>query len=494
LDGADVFDVTVSSDQNKVMASGVDSKLVSIERIPSSDPRDSKWVLAHQQRSHTHDVNSLATVFLGGNELLCSGGVDTKVCSYLVRNMREHRAQLAYKFPTKAPIVLSKGPRLLSIMRADKIDFYQLARLTAPLQNTTTPLPQDEERAHIGSIAISSNYNLISFDVSDDGKFLAVSHTAGLLMFSLKMVETHTGQGSQLTNVIVPKKVELPSAIITPCSALKFVSSKMLVCATTRGFVNMVRIDSEGETFSATLEHTFNKDETRESANTNFPITELSVSPDGLWLATGSNDYGKGCINVFNIATEYRHWWALPCTETSYSCMKFFGDGRLDPALAVACHKGVVYIFDIKEKRMSDWSEDIGFPASRMLPKELALVSGCPENLAYNNATPDKFIMGGPSWFCSIDLSSPVPLRSKPYPLDHFKARTWQPKIDYTHSKPEIKRRDDLNKNFTICLRYAGIIFQDFLGDNEMVIVEQPWLSIVNALPDALERPRYGGY
>ena len=48
------------------------------------------------------------------------------------------------------------------------------------------------------------------------------------------------------------------------------------------------------------------------------------------------------------------------------------------------------------------------------------------------------------------------------------------------------------NRNFTTCLRYVGIIFLEFLDDNELVVVEQPWISIVNSLPDALERQRYG--
>ena len=97
-----------------------------------------------------------------------------------------------------------------------------------------------------------------------------------------------------------------------------------------------------------------------------------------------------------------------------------------------------------------------------------------------------------------------MPLRSKPFPRDHFKARNWSKA--YLQEKRRSKsfdandlkniedemNRDDANKNFTICLRYSGIIFQDFLDSNEMVVVEQPWLSIVNTLPDALERQRYG--
>jgi len=120
-----------------------------------------------------------------------------------------------------------------------------------------------------------------------------------------------------------------------------------------------------------------------------------------------------------------------------------------------------------------------------------------------------KYVQGGHSWFCSIDLSSPVPLRSKAYPTDHFKAKNWtksykqerrrsnsitEKSLDSLVLKEVEKdlKKDEANKNFTICLRYSGIIFQDFLDDNEMVVVEQPWLSIVNTLPDALERQRYG--
>jgi U3 small nucleolar RNA-associated protein 4 len=46
--------------------------------------------------------------------------------------------------------------------------------------------------------------------------------------------------------------------------------------------------------------------------------------------------------------------------------------------------------------------------------------------------------------------------------------------------------------NFTICLRYSEILFQDFVAENEMIIVEEPWMSILEDLPDALARRVYG--
>lgn len=63
---------------------------------------------------------------------------------------------------------------------------------------------------------------------------------------------------------------------------------------------------------------------------------------------------------------------------------------------------------------------------------------------------------------------------------------------DVETSGDDEKVKNDTIRNFTICLRYSGIIFHDFIGNNEMVVVEQPWMSVVDTLPNALERQRYG--
>jgi hypothetical protein len=48
------------------------------------------------------------------------------------------------------------------------------------------------------------------------------------------------------------------------------------------------------------------------------------------------------------------------------------------------------------------------------------------------------------------------------------------------------------NGNFTLCLRFRPLLHVDFLGPNEMVIVECPWSKIVASMPDTLYRQRYG--
>jgi len=536
----DVLDLAVSRDE-KIMASGVDSKVICIERAPgsSSGPGGSKWVMTNQQRSHTHDVNSLAMVYttdtdghfgtLNHNgqstsnsapkvrEWLVSGGVDTKVCSYLVAKMRKYRPQIAYKYPTRAPIVLSRKVRMLSIMRSDKVDFFQLARMDNSEVVPDFSKALDEDKAYLGSVSITSLHNLISFDVSDDGKYLAVSNAVGLLLFQLDLVDSFNEDGEKV-QLLVPRKVTIPedSNISVACSTLKWGKDGLLVCATASGPIHLVRVedslqeDSDDDVSSAqvTLEDTFTAHMTTSATATSLPVNQLTLSENGRWMAAGRNIVGKSCVEVFSLqsssdsgtASVNQHWWTLPCMEAPHSCIKFIGEDDVDPALVVACNNGVVYLFDVGQRQLSDWSQDVGFPSGSHLPRELALCPDCPDSLAFNTATPEKIIMGGHTWFTSIDLSKRVPLRSKPFPTTHFKAKKWSKSYiqerqrcgSFSDKLKDDLKRDETNRNFTICLRYSGIIFQDFLDKNEMVVVEQPWLGIVNSLPDALFRQRYG--
>jgi U3 small nucleolar RNA-associated protein 4 len=46
--------------------------------------------------------------------------------------------------------------------------------------------------------------------------------------------------------------------------------------------------------------------------------------------------------------------------------------------------------------------------------------------------------------------------------------------------------------NCSICLQYNGILYLNFVGQREMVVVEQPWLEVVETFPDAIQRSVYG--
>ena len=68
-----------------------------------------------------------------------------------------------------------------------------------------------------------------------------------------------------------------------------------------------------------------------------------------------------------------------------------------------------------------------------------------------------------------------------------------------THVRGKKRKRPDSSatgepetNNCTICLRYNSMLYMDFIARNEMLVVEQPWLSVVASFPEALERKIYG--
>lgn len=96
-----------------------------------------------------------------------------------------------------------------------------------------------------------------------------------------------------------------------------------------------------------------------------------------------------------------------------------------------------------------------------------------------------------------VDLDQPVPERSRMFPPDHLRAKRFKliKEDDVMIPCPPSAKKtnsDITSNNFTICLRYSEILFQDFVAENEMIIVEEPWMSILEDLPDALARRVYG--
>jgi len=151
--------------------------------------------------------------------------------------------------------------------------------------------------------------------------------------------------------------------------------------------------------------------------------------------------------------------------------------------------------------------------------------------------------------FCIVDLSKPMPRRCRNVPRrpawknrrkhkpivhqddddddedddddDHNEKKLWlEPRIskvvedEYSPDDPnappsviaaaantitklsttpnEVSDDEIATRNCTICSHYKNMLYTDFLGPKEMVVVEQPWLDVAETFPAALERRIYG--
>lgn len=228
---------------------------------------------------------------------------------------------------------------------------------------------------------------------------------------------------------------------------------------------------------------------------------------------------------------SYEHLWSLPPTESPHTTFSFLGGNitsgkafttssgdsksKVGPCLAVACADSSFYLFDPLRRRLSDWSRDVGLPSAAKLPREL-IRSGCGERtqdvsvkggmggssageyvtgVAFNPGAPNKFLLVSHGFFCAVDLDRPVPQHAAHFPPRHVRARRKRAnKRAKTASGAEgdAANAAAAGDNFTLCLRYSGVLFLDFCGEDEMVVVERPWRNVVADLPEALERRVYG--
>jgi U3 small nucleolar RNA-associated protein 4 len=95
-------------------------------------------------------------------------------------------------------------------------------------------------------------------------------------------------------------------------------------------------------------------------------------------------------------------------------------------------------------------------------------------------------LQGASGVFLVVDLLKPAPTRCRTVPEKHVRRK----KRKRSQSTGQIE--DAEGSEAVQCLRYNSMLFMGFAGDNELVIVEQPWLNVVATLPDALQRRIYG--
>ena len=87
----------------------------------------------------------------------------------------------------------------------------------------------------------------------------------------------------------------------------------------------------------------------------------------------------------------YRLYWVLPTLDATISAISFVSAKK--PMIAVACVNFALYIFDVKERRMSKWSEKAGFPLSGSLPQDFSVRRDFPVRLSTDVTSPTKILM-----------------------------------------------------------------------------------------------------
>lgn len=405
---ADVLTVAVNPSETKVFCSGVDSRVVCIERL-GTGLEGTEWKLASVQRPHSHDVKALAIVAapiatdVGKHnmsndddrvlETLLSGGVDTKLCSYETEAFAAKRPHIWFPWPADSPISNTfsnddTAPRFMAFLRSHGVELFQFenrvletdgnaeATLLHPKESRKDRVQTFPYSTSLGTIQVkagdssvkgkarSTITRLQASRLSQDGKWLAVSNAVSTFIYHLAMVESDDGGGQ----VLRPTKVR-PTKTLPPATTLQYWDNFLFVADANHRKLHMVALEENAKEhenmISASVVSKLEPKSKNSRKHTLLPIQDIQVSRNGNFVATMSRQEGSHAISIFHRIEDdngkaYEHYWDLPSLGSHQrpAAMTMIGDSQL----AVATFHAHLYIFDLIGKKLSPWSEQNGFP------------------------------------------------------------------------------------------------------------------------------------
>lgn len=413
---ADVLDLAVTANECKIFASGVDSRVVCIERHALNDvapTEPNRWVLSHAQRPHTHDVHSL-TIYrqrrtsqtledekhLDMEEILCTGGVDTKLCSYMVNDFQRKRPRVLHPWSPNL-ISLAKARRVFTMRREGSIDVYSLQAKPASLAILPVHVPEDER--FLGTLEMKSKSNIVCSAISNDGLFLAVADASSLIIFQL----TYDKMGLQAKRM----KLDIPDQISTQVQAMGFSKScDHLFWATSDGWIHCVALEGETGDWDATKIQSIESGACSRKSGERSPVLLLSTNKtDEFFFTLRSGMFGTD-IEIFRRQADgsFRHWYKVPDMGMP-ACAAAFLDGDGATELVVASSNYGVRLFDVVERQMAPWGGDNegGIDFYSALPPEISQRNDYPVRICANPAIASKFLIV--SCMCSIFVVASPP-------------------------------------------------------------------------------------
>jgi len=445
---ADVLTLVEDPIRSAIFAAGVDHKVVMFQWVQTNGLETSKavkrgkWVYSCHRRQHTHDVRTLAIT----GELLVSGGIDTQLCLYNT-NKFDQATKPVYKlmpFPETSCVCISRATRRLLARHAHSLELWQLGTADDATEDAVEGSQMALKRKPSRLLQLQSRGKSIvrCSAMSADTTFIAFADADAAKLFKVE----YTASGT-VANV---EELGSPAGLHSSVMVLTF-TSKALLCATVDGRIQVVNLDSN--TVMHTLDH-------RAQGGSPAAICSLAVSADEQWLASGDQANG---IHVFNIDTM-QHQVRLPAFESAHSALGFH-DSLSSSMLVVACWSGHFYHYNVEERALKEYAA----PNRNRIPRPR--LSG----MAFNPASPDITVFFSASFMCSVHMSSAASSGQKS-----------------KRSKQTTSSGTDVEEKYVIIDRYRPILHMDFLDPSTLVVVERPWLQVMESFPGTLQRKVYG--
>ena len=476
---ADVLTLAVNEEEDTIYASGVDHKLVRLQKLKDKGG----WVKTAEVRQHSHDVRSIALSKAG---IIASGGLDTQLilCPTESFEVDSCVRYLPFSNSSKNFAVASEA-NVLMFQTSMSLKFWQLSSenkvhsTTPHLPNgeasggtdvggkgRSTPSQSDSEVVVSGSEKIADEptvsditngvpvnfleiktkapLHILSSAVSPDGSLVALSNIDQIWLF--KIVQSASPKIKCL------RRENLPS--------YKMVFStdgRMLVLATINEGVKVAKMNFEDGCGFDIHELGSQKDSTK------HPVNDFQMSPCGAHLAT-RNTRNRICVYNFQTGQLLSR---LPRLEGQPLVFSFH---LTKPQLVLFSGQDrEAFLYDIENEQLSS----VGTVSlDRRYDGRTKLANP-------NGLTPVSDV------FAVYDNDCIILLRCN-------KSQTSSSERPQVRKKKRHRSYDSDALLYQLILSYHLVLFVSPLSGGRLVVVERPWSEVVKKFPPALMRDRYG--
>lgn len=437
--GADVLALAIVSER-QVFATGIDHKIVEFSLVATQNAAGmatEKWIQGGKRYYHTHDVRSLATFDLVyvdpksgelvSKPVLMSGGVDCSVVASDPATFCKAIEDKTFNSYQRRLLPFTRHSPLVKIACDGERTF-----LAGKLRNTIQVWTiSGSTTQHLATVNISRYESVTSFALSPNGQMLCILTQSEWKLFALPGINDMTDEEPRVEKIEQVPQFRLSRNASAP-HLCHFLDNDTLLLINSHEIVRIALED-----MSVT------------------DITPLRSAPEHLRLVTSSKDgsalalVSTGATFIYNVGESIkpvetiRFEYAITAAQFTSDNILITTDCR-NAVYTVAANTGKV-ISETLSELCADW---------KVRREPIIGIS------AYSNA-PGKVSCWTESCISQVIL-----------PTQGTKGR-----------KEEIESR--------LVKDYCPIIFFSHTPSGDSVVVERPWISIVENFPPAFYRNRY---
>lgn len=567
---AEVLSIITNCNETKIFASGVDSRVICIQKLTNQivdqkdillnnsnsnhlkpRPIDSTWVYSSSHRPHSHDINTLAMCNI--NQLnynsqdnsyqtttesyLLSGGLDCKLCYYLVNNFTKFRPVSILPSPTKGLILTSEDQSVLAMQHRHYLDIRKFNKKinnhkNKKIKNDCNSSNNDKviDKCPVEGVSLDVRIQLkgdqhINCSALDDtGSILVASNNSGTKIWKL----LHDNDTIKVEEMKICG-VDLNRLVF---QRLAFsLDSKLLAGYSIKGSLVLIDIATES---LRTVDHKrevidYYRSTTRlgsfvgtsqSGGGLELVVSNIAFSADGRFIAVADAHHG---IYIYDL-DSLRLFWRVP-DFTSFVTVLKFQPSLQSSILIVVLSSNAIILLDVEQCHIlprpwsiqvnnSDGSNNNSNPSSTGLslyevgiPSYLLLHLNPLEGISFKSPTDNILFLYGKGIIVYVNIQTDAPKQLKIITTANNHDETIQGKRYNEESgfwensaagnavlnhNSTTRVNEQSNNNFTVLDIYRSIIHVGHISSKEMVVVENPWVHIMDALPDTLARKKYG--